>query len=271
MPVFAWQKPHAQKKASHLRRLFFCLLLSAFGQLAAAACPPDRIDQSGTVEFVADGDTVILDTGQKVRFIGINTPEKGRDGRPHEPLAEAARQRLQQLLDKHDMSMSLRYGKELHDRHGRLLAHPFLPDGSNLTEKLLADGLGFHVVVPPNDWSLSCYIGAEKQARQAGKGVWGNAWYKPRDSRSLPRNSRGFMRVRGKVVRIGKSRKASWINLQGRVALRLANKDKQHFARLDINSLKGKTITVRGWFYPSKGRHDDLRVNLHHPASLELD
>lgn len=271
MPVFAWQKPRARKKVSHSRRLFFCLSLGIFTQLAVAACPTDRIDQSATVEFVADGDTVILDTGQRVRFIGINTPEKGRDGKPAEPLAAAATDRLRQLLAAYDMTISLRYGPDRHDRHGRLLAHPFLPDGSNLTEILLADGLGFHIVVPPNDWSLSCYLAAEKQASKAGKGIWGNAWYKPRDSRSLPRNVRGFLRVRGKVVRISESRTASWINLQGRVALRLANRDKQYFARLDLDSLRGKTITVRGWFYPSKGRHDDLRTNLRHPASLQVD
>ncbi|MGD8514854.1 MAG: hypothetical protein PVF52_04505, partial [Granulosicoccaceae bacterium] len=71
---------------------------------------------------------------------------------------------------------------------------------------------------------------------------------------------------RGKVVRIGHSRKATWINLEGRVALRLANRDLPRFSGVDLEKLPGKTLTVRGWFYPRKG---ELRAALRHPLMIE--
>jgi endonuclease YncB( thermonuclease family) len=263
------------KKASPSRRLFFCLraglvLLTALGRagLVYADCPVDRIDQIARVSYVADGDTVKLDSGQWLRLIGVNTPEKGRDGQPDEPLALSARDRLQQLLAGQHMQISLRLGSEPHDRHGRLLAHAFLADGSNLSERLLADGLGFHITVPPNVWGLDCYRAAEQGARQSQQGVWKESWYYPRDSRSLPKNAQGFMRIRGKVIRLGQSKRAQWINLEGKVALRLDHRDKPAFSHINLGTLVGKTITVRGWFYPV---HNELRTNLRHPTSLETN
>lgn len=264
---------YAIKKASLLRRLFFCLLYGltaatslSSSSLALANCPADRIDQTARVSFIADGDTVKLSSGQWVRFIGINSPEKGRDGRIDEPLADTARIYLRELLNRQGMTISLRYGDEQRDRYGRLLAHPFLTDGSNLSEQLIAQGLGFQITVPPNVWGLDCYQAAEKQARQQQRGIWKEGWYAPRDSRSLPKNTRGFMRIRGKVIRIGYSKRSSWINLEGKVALRLDHKDKAAFTQLNLGSLVGKSITVRGWFYPA-GK--ELRSNLRHPAAIE--
>lgn len=264
---------YVTKKASPSRRLFFCLLsglalLATLGQASRvfADCPAGQIDQTARVSFVADGDTVRLDTGEWVRLIGINTPEKGRNGRADEPLSLAARDALQQLLAAQDMRIGLRLGTEQHDRHGRLLAHAFLADGSNLSERLLADGLGFHIAVPPNLWGLECYQAAEYGARQQQRGIWKEVWYQPRDSQSLPTNAQGFMRIRGKVTRLGHSRHAEWINLEGGVALRLDNRDKPAFRDIKLGELLGKTITVRGWFYRKKG---ELRSSLRHPAAIE--
>lgn len=255
-----------------MRHLFFCLLFAfSTGALntALADCPTDRIDETATVSFIADGDTVKLDSGEWVRFIAINTPEKGRKGRKDEPLANAARLALQELIEGQAMKISLRYGSDKRDRHGRLLAHAFLPDGTNISEELIADGLGFHIVVPPNDWGYNCYQAAERQAHNEQKGIWKEAWYDPRDSRSMDKSAGGFMRVRGKVVRVGKGRKTSWINLEGRVALKLAHRDRHAFGDFNPGDLVGKTITVRGWFYPSKSKYDDLRTNLRHPSAIE--
>lgn len=54
------------------------------------------------VRQVVDGDTLRLVDGRSVRLIGINTPEVGRKGRSSEPYAEAARRRLQALVNASD-------------------------------------------------------------------------------------------------------------------------------------------------------------------------
>jgi endonuclease YncB( thermonuclease family) len=246
--------------------LLSLLLVTACQPAALAACSADRIDRHATVSYVADGDTVKLASGEWLRVIGINTPERGRDGRPDEPLAQRARTVLQQALAGHDMQIALRLGSDRRDRHGRLLGHAFLPDGRHLGETLLEQGLGFHISIPDNLWAADCLRRAEQRARQAGRGVWAMPWFAPRASHSIGPRQTGFMRIRGKVVRIGHSRKASWINLEGHVALRLANRDLPHFSGIDLESLQGKTLTVRGWFYRRKG---ELRTSLRHPLMIE--
>ena len=70
-----------------------CLSLLA---LAVPAWGQARTE-TATVRHVVDGDSVILADDRPVRLIGINAPEFGRDGRPDEPLAVAARERLREL------------------------------------------------------------------------------------------------------------------------------------------------------------------------------
>ena len=83
----------------------------------------------------------------------------------------------------------------------------------------------------------------------------------------MDKSAGGFMRVRGKVVRIGKSRKTSWINLEGRFAVRIPEQDLRWFPTAPDRSWLGRELEVRGWLYTAKG---ETRVNVHHPAALQI-
>ena len=242
--------------------------LLAAGTAPRDACHTDRIDARVQVRFVPDGDTLVLSDGRKLRLIGINAPELGRDGRPHEPGALAARDLLRRtLFAQRGKTLALRYDRERQDRYGRLLAHAFLADGRNLTALLLDQGAGFHIVVPPNDWSYRCYHERAQAARKAARGVWRMKAWQAMPSRDLDQRTRGYRIVRGRVVRIGDSRTARWINLEGRFALRLPREDLEYFKELDIDTLQGKEIEAQGWIYARKG---ELRMNLRHPDQLRL-
>ena len=70
------------------------LLVCAYPHLdlaAAPPCAPDRIDARVSVTHVVDGDTVKLADGRTLRFIGVDTPEIGHEGRPSQPFAAEAR------------------------------------------------------------------------------------------------------------------------------------------------------------------------------------
>src|SRR3989304_3808831 len=56
----------------------------------AASCAPDRIDEYAKVKQVFDGDTIQLTDGRKLRLVGINSPELGKEDRPPEPYADQA-------------------------------------------------------------------------------------------------------------------------------------------------------------------------------------
>jgi endonuclease YncB( thermonuclease family) len=195
------------------------------------------------VQRVVDGDTLRLSDGRNVRMIGLNTPELGKQGRSDEPFAVAARKRLEALVAASDGRVGLVPGKESKDHYGRTLAHVYGADGANLEAQMLAEGLGFQVAVAPNVDLVACQQAAERNARQAGLGVW-------RQSPVLKAEqivTSGFAVLSGRVSKVQRNRGGVWIELQDSVVLRVAP---NLLARFDVNSLeslKGKQIEARGW------------------------
>jgi len=264
-------------RASHWGALFVWLLLVGGGLASpvwARECPAAHIDERSAVAQVVDGDTLHLKDGRAVRFIGINSPEIGRDGKASEPLAEEARDALKAMLGDNAV-VGLSYGRERKDRYGRLLAHVYLADGDSVEARLLAAGLAAQIIMPPNVAQLDCYQAAERRARQAGKGVW-QSIYRPTPVAQLGREVRGFRIVTGRIARVGESKRSLWLDFQRRpgegpregVAVRIARKDLAQFPDWQPQTLRGKTITVRGWIYSYK-RQQVIRVR--HPASMEVE
>jgi len=231
-------------------------------------CAPDRIDRRERVDRVFDGDTLRLADGSRLRLIGIDTPELGRDGRPPQPLAMEARIALEELLGRQP-EVQLRFDAESHDRYGRLLAHVFLPDGSNVQAWLLARGFASALVVPPNLWGVDCYGAVEQRARSRGRGVWALPTYRTIAATALPRDTRGFRIIQGQVLRTGESKKSIWLNLAGGVALRIARSDLVYFPPDMLADLQGREIRVRGRVYYNERRRE-LRLRVRHPAALKL-
>jgi len=245
--------------------LLFCALLTA--QAAGAQeCAADRIDERAVVEAVFDGDTIRLTDQRIVRFIAINTPEQAHNGQPAEPLAEQATQALRELLPV-GSTVGLRYDIERQDHHRRTLAHVYTEQGTNLSAALIEQGYGFAIVVAPNTWQVDCYFRAEQQARTARRGIWLHAYYTAKPAATLPGETRGFVRIHGRVTNTGKSRKNIWLDMGTQIALKIPRTHLQHFAGQPIENLSGRDIIARGWvsFYNNK-----LRMTVSHPAMLEI-
>ncbi|NOX76785.1 MAG: thermonuclease family protein [Gammaproteobacteria bacterium] len=260
------------------KRWVACALLGLWCVAGASGvladeCPSPRIDERAAVSRVIDGDTLRLADGRKVRLIGINTPELARDGRPAEPLAQAARTALVKML-KGVPNVGLQFGRERFDRYKRLLAHVYLPDGQSVERRLLEAGLAAHIVVLPNIARLRCYQQAERRARRTGGGVWRSV-YRPVPVAEVMRDRGGFRIITGNVVRVGESKRSLWLNFQRRpgeglregVAVRISREDLGYFTRWDPRQLKGRRVTVRGWWRPYKKQ---LVTRLRHPAALEI-
>ena len=225
-----------------------------------------------------DGDTLRLADGRLIRLIGINTPEMARKGLPAEPFAKQARLAVKLLLEDSMQDgvaiVGLQYDVERKDRYGRTLAHVYLQDGRNLQANLLSNGLAAHIVVPPNLGHRKCYREAELEVRASHDGVWGSS-FKPIPVESLPRDTKGFRVITGRVINIGESRKSIWLNFSRKpgegmregVAVRIARKDLAFFKQWQPNNLKNKTIIVRGWLYPYKKQ---TVMQVRHPMSVEI-
>ena len=253
------------KKAPRLGAFFVFLIW--LSPASADSCSPPAATEPVQVRYVHDGDSLVLADNKKIRLIGINTPEIAHQDQPTQALAIKARDRLRQLLFQQGNRAQLIYGEQRQDRHKRNLAHLWLADGSNLTAELLREGLGWAIAIPPNVRYLDCYLESEKTARRASRGVWDHPDYIARDSRDLSLRDEGFQRVRGRIIRVNHGGGANWINLQGRFALRIPDKDIKWFEKRPDRSWVGREIEVSGWLYSAKG---ELRVNVQHPAALQF-
>ena len=217
-----------------------------------------------TVRKVLDGDSVVLVDQRQVRLVGINAPEFGKDGKPDEPLAVAARDRLRSLVE--DKAVRLVFEKEQRDRYDRWLAHLTLPDGTSVEEILLKEGLAAVVAIPPNITQLARHQAAEALARKARRGLWGHVYFEPVSAESLTPVQGGFRFVRGTVTHVGRSAKFVYLDVGPHFALRIAHTDWQKYFRGRAEDWRGVQIVARGWISAQNGR---LHMGIGHPAMLE--
>ena len=265
MPARAVSLPARAHRAIGCALVLFGALFSVAG--AAVDCPTGQIDERVRISQVLDGDTLALQDGRRLRLIGLNSPELGRDGEAHAPGALAARAALQRLVFLNRNQLGLRFDRERHDRYDRLLAHAFLDDGRNLTAELLRQGHAFALTVPPNTWQAGCYHALAADARAAGTGLWQRPEYRPRPAADLPLSSEGFRLIHGRVTHISEGQYNRWINLQGDVALRIAKTDLEGFRQLDWDTLPGSELEAAGWLYQRRGQ---LRMQIRHPLMLSI-
>jgi micrococcal nuclease len=112
---------------------------------------------------IVDGDTVELSDGQRVRYLGIDTPEK------KEPLyAEAAKLNERLVLNR---EVRWELGKEPKDDYGRTLVWLFA-DGKLVNVEMVREGLARVYLFPSNDQYKEALIAAQKEARAAKRGRW---------------------------------------------------------------------------------------------------
>ncbi len=245
---------------------FFLYLFTGQTFALTPECVSTNFDEQAQINYVIDGDTVILTDKRHIRLIGINTPEIHHDGSPPEPGAIKARAQLIELLgsNKH---ISLKYDKERKDRHGRTLAHLFLPNGKNIQAGLLEMGLAMPLNIPPNLLFLDCYSKVSNLARKDKIGLWALAHYRPRNTDELSGSDTGFRYIQGMVLRISESRSSIWFNLENNVALRIVREDLQYFDKSYLTKLINKEIEANGWLYQRNGQ---LRMRIRHPHSIRI-
>ncbi len=159
-----------------------CLLLGLFLLLFLPATVfATEPALQGSVSWVYDGDTLEIDGVGKVRLLGIDTPEKRASDRddfyrqwqiPPHRLRDIARQATRfGIRQAKRRTVTLTPGTTRYDRHGRLLAYVYLPDGRMLNRLLLEQGLA--TVFRRFDFSMKeDFFEAEKLARQKGLGLW---------------------------------------------------------------------------------------------------
>jgi len=215
-----------------------------------------------TVTKVYDGDTIILKNGERVRLLGINTPEIESRHRSDETGGQAAKQWLQDKLN--GGQVYLEYDKQQRDKYKRLLAHCFLPDDEHLNKTIVEAGLASLSIIPPNVRYSEQLISAQQQAQQNKRGIWGASAYKPRSVTTLKKgNSKGWQRFLATASSIKKGRTYIRLILEKNVDIRIPMANLDLFPELE--SYLGKPLEIRGWASRSKQHYSIL---VQHPSAI---
>jgi micrococcal nuclease len=103
-----------------------------------------------------------------VRVLLVDTPEVGGD---QECFGPEASERTGALLPP-GARVRVQADVDPQDRFGRALLHVWTPSGANLGEVLLAEGYATVLQLEPNRRYLSLFEAREREARDAGRGLW---------------------------------------------------------------------------------------------------
>jgi micrococcal nuclease len=128
------------------------------------------------LERVVDGDTIAVRVGdreERVRYIGIDTPETVKPNAPVECFGRAAHDLNARLLGGAGAALTLRFDRELRDRYGRLLAYVHRArDGLFVNARLIGAGAARTLAIAPNTAHAARLSGLQHEARAAGRGLW---------------------------------------------------------------------------------------------------
>ena len=129
------------------------------------------------VTYVIDGDTIrIIKNGKslKVRLLGINAPETGTPGsyRKRECFGMEALAYARKIISDNNVSLETDDTQSKYDKYGRLLAYIYLPDGSDVGEKMIKDGYAYEYTYRYPYKKQKLYKQAEEYAKQHNLGLW---------------------------------------------------------------------------------------------------
>lgn len=140
--------------------------------------PTEPINTVGTfyeVTKVVDGDTlrVIVDgTEERVRLIGINTPELVDPRKEVECFGVEASKQMKNLAEGEIVRLEYDESQSLRDTYGRLLAYVYLEDGQMLNRKMIADGYAYEYTYMTPYKYQSEFKDLQNLARASERGLW---------------------------------------------------------------------------------------------------
>lgn len=286
-PIWGGARLFARRKSDADRGLFLFrpLFVTVFGLAAALSSPAlaqscDALvpGPTGTVVAISDGDTFDLDTGLTVRLVGIQAPKLplGRPGFDAWPLGDEAREKIASLTL--GQAVSLHYGGESRDRHGRALAHVVVEgeDGPVWVQaEMLKSGLARVYSFPDNRACLAELYAAERQGRADRLGLWRDPFYGIRDAtrpETILDRAGQYELVEGRVLNADITGGRAYLNfgrywkedftivIEG-AGLRLFERE-----GFDIEGLENRVIRVRGWV----DSRDGPRMLVSHPEQIEV-
>ncbi|MBU4376708.1 MAG: thermonuclease family protein [Candidatus Omnitrophica bacterium] len=135
------------------------------------------------VTYVIDGDTLKLENGEKVRLVGIDTPESKQNAKLKRDLKKTDKDAVTLInmgkkASRFTNSLAskkyvrLEFDVEKRDRYNRLLAYVYLPDGRMLNAEIIKAGYAQILSIPPNVKYQDLFLELQQEARDNNRGLW---------------------------------------------------------------------------------------------------
>ncbi len=135
------------------------------------------------VTRVVDGDTLVLENNERVRLIGIDTPEihesnklnrdaqrSGEDASTIKKLGQQAYKFTKNLVE--GKRVRLEFDVERYDKYKRILAYVYLENGTFVNAEIIAQGYASVMTYPPNVKYADLFLKLYQQARENQRGLW---------------------------------------------------------------------------------------------------
>jgi micrococcal nuclease len=155
-----------------MRRAVSLVLLLVLACLAVTAIATARAGVAGEVVKVVDGDTIhvrVAGRVEKVRYIGVNTPEVHHPSKGEQPGGREAAALNRALVAGRQVRLELDVQER--DRYGRLLAYVWIGE-TMVNAELVRRGYAHVMTIPPNVRHQELLVKLQRDARQAERGLW---------------------------------------------------------------------------------------------------
>jgi len=256
-----------------VRPLLLLLLIAGAAPPAAAGAFDALAPEIGAVVAeVIDGDTVVLADGRQVRLVGIQAPKLplGRPDFAPWPLADKAKAALAEIAL--GRSVELGFGGRRMDRHGRWLAHLLAPGGLWVQGELLTRGLARVYSFADNRALAAEMLALEDAARDAGRGIWADPFYRVRAPEEADAETDSFQLVEGRVLSAVVVRGRGYLNFgldwRSDFTLAIDPQSRRLFEAEGraIESYTGLRVRARGWLKSFNGP----MIEITHPEQIEV-
>lgn len=141
-------------------------------------CPQNTTCQNGICEKqvvtylvtrVIDGDTIEIEGGQGVRYIGIDTPETVHPSKPVECFGLEASNKNKELVEGKEVRLEKDVSET--DTWGRLLRYVYVDD-IFVNDYLVKQGYAYASTVPPDVKYAEQFVRAQREAKEYNRGLW---------------------------------------------------------------------------------------------------
>jgi micrococcal nuclease len=132
------------------------------------------------VTKVIDGDTIEIEGGQTIRYIGIDTPETVHPSKPVECFGQEASNKNKELVEGKRIKLEKDVSET--DKYGRLLRYVWVGD-IFVNDYLVRQGYAYVYTYPPDVKYNEQLVQAQQEARENNRGLWAGC---PSEGESSP-------------------------------------------------------------------------------------